>query len=168
MNWLWQNPPPFWQWAGIAVTCIGAGLSLAAVLFARSARDQARRAAARTRRLNSLGRLESLRLDLDELNRATTRGDCEAVAMQANTLLFTIARMKPVSLDAVVEVDAHICCRQLLEELTAVTEVATIVGRKPPRAVQLQQLRNATGKIQLLAGELTALAERSLRVENET
>ena len=162
MIWLWQNPPAVWQWVGIAVTCVGTGLSLAAVLFARSAKVAAERAAERAAGFNVLVRLEEVRRDLAKLDQAVADKDCPEVVLISNRLHVAIGRLPVRPGPDVWGAEGR---EQTTRILRTITRTAGSAGGRP-RNAQIAQLHGAVGELCETIGEALGRIETLLRNEH--
>ncbi|MBA3313153.1 MAG: hypothetical protein M3552_17055 [Planctomycetota bacterium] len=144
MQWLWQNPGPMWQWAGLTATLAGAVSSLAAFVAAWMARGQAKRAYQAAVRLTRVTEITDLTAELLELEILVAHQNIRATTAKANHLRGRIARFLADAYDDLSEKER--------EELSLAREQ---LGKVPSIAAGRKQSDNKLADISIAIGAVS-------------
>ena len=159
MKWVWLNPEPTWQWAGLAATFAGTLLALWAALAAQSARTQAKRAVEAAVRLGTLFQIADLLAEVGELEIITTREDLELIEWKAGRVHGRIARFSHDVYD-----DLNLRER---EQLTLAREqlviLKTIAAGRKQAVNKLPLIRAAVGEVTVALNAVVGMRTAAIR-----
>lgn len=150
MPWLWQNPGPVWQWLGLAGTLAGMLFSIWAVVAARSARVQAKRAFEAATQLARLTQVTDLAAELLELEVLVAHESIPAISAKANHLRGRIARFLTDAYDDLSENER----KELSLAREQLGKVSSIAAGRRQSENKLAGIRSAIGEVSASLGSV--------------